>query len=1013
MTARSCSGTPTDGGCCLSKCLLRLTVLTLALTSLAAQVTIDGKANPRIMPLGDSITAGYSLEMGGYRSQLGVRLQAAGYTYTYVGSQRSYNPTGSTVLDHQGHSGWTTPQLTAIVNGSLTNGGTSANLIITTSTPDVVLLMIGTNDMLSSSGTIVADCDTLLSAIYAKNPSVRVIVFPMIYCSVFSDVQTDNVTYGGRNIQFLNGQNVVTDRHPGLVQTITGFQRAGRRITFFDGMNQVVTAVNCHDTAVLNDGVHPTQSTYVAMGDAVVRAIQDVTPGAVAGNFIPTRPSGMTAVANQNGFDLAWTINSLNETGFVVEVTTDPLFANGIITTNVGMGVNHHTVGGLQANTAYYVRVRAINAAGNSVPTFPILATTGTGSTSQVQPPTFSPAAGTYSGPQSVTLSDATSGATIHYTTDGTTPTSSSPTYSAALAVAAMTTITAMATKSGSTDSAVASATFTIETGGGLAGPTSFTANAVASTQINLAWVNPGGGVTALRVERATDAGFSTAVTTELAATADCLKVAKLAPGTTYYFRLRAVQGGSTTSPVTANATTQALMQLVMIGDSITAGWAYARPATINKGIAGDQSTPAADRFFTDVNVHRPRLVTIMIGTNDIANGVSVATIEANITAMVQTATNAGIGVILGTIPPAGNTTIRPTDTITAVNSWIITYAQQNNLTVADYHAALWPYDAANYGDALHPNDTGYGKMAPVLDAAVQIALGKLAAGSHGAAPADLATPGTGEKLTGAAFGGDGNVALAFDGDLTTLYESAVGNNGSGGYVGIDLGAGNARRLSTVRCYPRSDALFTRAFGGRFQGSNTGPNTGYVTLAAITLVPVQGRWEALAVSDTTAYRWLRYYSPTNGLCDVAEIEFLAGGTGTAQVATPALSLASGTYSSSQTVTISTSTAGAAIRFTTDGSTPTSSSPLYTGAITVSTTTTIKVLGQKVGLSDSAVTTATYTIISSTSAPPALPASPSSSSSSCGSGSGFAVFAALALALLHNLGVTRNHHTKLG
>jgi peptidoglycan/xylan/chitin deacetylase (PgdA/CDA1 family) len=76
--------------------------------------------------------------------------------------------------------------------------------------------------------------------------------------------------------------------------------------------------------------------------------------------------------------------------------------------------------------------------------------------------PTFSPAAGTYSSAQTVTISDVTTGAKIYYTTNGTTPTTSSAVYSAPLAISSTTTVKAIAAASGYNNSAVASAAYTI-----------------------------------------------------------------------------------------------------------------------------------------------------------------------------------------------------------------------------------------------------------------------------------------------------------------------------------------------------------------------------------------------------------------------------------------------------------------------------------------------------------------------------------------------------------------------
>jgi arabinogalactan endo-1,4-beta-galactosidase len=94
----------------------------------------------------------------------------------------------------------------------------------------------------------------------------------------------------------------------------------------------------------------------------------------------------------------------------------------------------------------------------------------GSGSSNNVTPPpatapTFSPAAGTYNTAQSVTISDAIAGATIYYTTNGTTPTTVSNVYSGAItipATPATETIQAIAVATGYANSPVASAVYTM-----------------------------------------------------------------------------------------------------------------------------------------------------------------------------------------------------------------------------------------------------------------------------------------------------------------------------------------------------------------------------------------------------------------------------------------------------------------------------------------------------------------------------------------------------------------------
>lgn len=94
-----------------------------------------------------------------------------------------------------------------------------------------------------------------------------------------------------------------------------------------------------------------------------------------------------------------------------------------------------------------------------------------------------------------------------------------------------------------------------------------------------------------------------------------------------------------------------------------------------------------------------------------------------------------------------------------------------------------------------------------------------------------------------------------------------------------------------------------------------------------------------------------------------------GGGGSSTVATPTFSPAGGTYGSTQSVTITTATAGATICYRTDGTDPSAPTPgtcgagstTYSGPVNVSSTSTLKAIGTKSDMTNSSVASATYTI----------------------------------------------------
>ncbi len=125
---------------------------------------------------------------------------------------------------------------------------------------------------------------------------------------------------------------------------------------------------------------------------------------------------------------------------------------------------------------------------------------------------------------------------------------------------------------------------------------------------------------------------------------------------------------------------------------------------------------------------------------------------------------------------------------------------------------------------------------------------------------------------TTGSWGGDPTTTrdAAFDGNLSTFFDSDLA---TGGWTGLDLG--DTAVVTEIRFAPRSGSQFPgRMVGGVFQASSTADfSSDVVTLYTVGSAPSEGVYTTNAISGAGAYRYVRYYGPTDGFCNVAEIEF--------------------------------------------------------------------------------------------------------------------------------------------
>ena len=137
--------------------------------------------------------------------------------------------------------------------------------------------------------------------------------------------------------------------------------------------------------------------------------------------------------------------------------------------------------------------------------------------------------------------------------------------------------------------------------------------------------------------------------------------------------------------------------------------------------------------------------------------------------------------------------------------------------------------------------------------------------------------------------------------------------------------------------------------------------------------PVVASGSSVSVEHSATLKVAGFRTGWNSSAVTSGTYWIALGT----VATPLLSPAPGTFTSAQSVTISTATSGATIRYTTDGTEPNFLSPIYAGAVAVSRTTVLKARAFFTDMTGSATAGGLYVLDLGTVDPPRFSPGPGS------------------------------------
>ncbi len=635
--------------------------------------------------------------------------------------------------------------------------------------------------------------------------------------------------------------------------------------------------------------------------------------------------------------------------------------------------------------------------------------------TSTLPAPTFTPPAGTYATSQTVTISDATAGTTLYYTTNGTTPTTSSTLYSGPITVSASETLEAIAVKTGYTNSPAASAAYTINPSG-----TSYINYPSGGFTANSLSLNYGAAVTGGLLQL-TDGGDGE---NRSAWFTPPVPVQSFITDFTFQ-QLNASADGMTFAIQNENMWALGGAGGGLAYQGITNSVAVKFDLYDNAGEGSDSTglytdgaaptLPSIDLSSTGINLHSGDLMhahMVYDGTNltmTLTDTVTSATVTevfpVNIPSIVGgntayvgfTGATGGSGatqnvVSWSYVSPAQQTAAAPTFSPAAGP-----YTSAQSVTISDATAGTTIYYTTN-GTAPTTSSTVY--SGPVTVSASETLQAIAVETGYTNSPVASAAYTIGAELPAPTFSPTAgtyttaqSVTISDATAGTTLYYTT---NGSTPTTSSTLYSGPV----TVSASETLEAIAVKT-GYSNSPAASAAYTITSTLPAPTFTPPAGTYatsQTVTISDATAGTTL-YYT-TNGTTPTTSstlysgpitvstsetLEAIAVETGytnspaasaaytiTSTLPAPTFTPPAGTYATSQTVTISDATAGTTLYYTTNGTTPTTSSTLYSGPITVSASETLEAIAVKTGYTNSPAASAAYTITSTLPAPTFTP-----------------------------------------